>query len=679
MKTSPKLTLLAVAIAGALVSGCGGSDGPTTVTGVFLDYAVEGMDYVAGSNPKTSTNAKGEFSCNTGETVVFSVGGLALGSAACAAQITPLNLANSTDVKDVRVVNRLLALQLLDDDSDPANGIQITAEVKTALASRTLDFTAAAASFNTAMIATLAVLPEKYRTRSVDDDRRTLVREHFEDTLASRIGTPVVESVSQTNKLGEVAATVTRYQIQAANNFYIPYEGSNSKVKSDFPLGFLPSYGSSITFKGTTASGDLEFYGLTDRGPNGDGPNVPALSGTGVIGSKIFPSPGFAPSVGVITVGKNGAVLTSTLPLKATASVNASGLAIPEGSTGYSAEVPVLDALKFDATSKAVFNLNGIDSEAIVLDRKRNALWISDEYGPFIVKVDTATGVYQNKYEPGKGLPAVFAKRRPNRGMEGMSIDTTTDKLHAFLQSPLTDGKANYSVTGKSEDVEKFARFNRWIEFDPVTGLTTRMFAYPIDGSDYADGRTGNAKLGDMVSLGNGKFIVIEQGAGPSGKVFNKLMLVEIGNATDILAASFNPASSDLEKSSMGAVAVNGANWASVVTLKKTVLFDLNAAGWLAEKAEGLTLVDGSTLALANDNDFGMKTNMFDAAGVAISGADVTKCEVNAAGVLVTTTTLGCNAANSVRVARGEDKERPNRLWLIKFNKALSSFSVPAP
>ena len=35
-----------------------------------------------------------------------------------------------------------------------------------------------------------------------------------------------------------------------------------------------------------------------------------------------------------------------------------------------------------------------------------------------------------------------------------------------------------------------------------------------------------NAKLGDMVALGNGKFIVIEQGAGPGEKVFNKLILV---------------------------------------------------------------------------------------------------------------------------------------------------------
>ena len=144
------------------------------------------------------------------------------------------------------------------------------------------------------------------------------MREHFEDTLAAKVGTPFNEAFTQKNTLGDVAVSVTRYQIQAANSFYIPYEGSNAKVKEEFPLGFLPSYGSALAFKGTNANGDLEFYGLTDRGPNGDGPNLPALSGTGVTGSKIFPAPSFAPAFGLITVGKSGAVLPVTpVPLSA--------------------------------------------------------------------------------------------------------------------------------------------------------------------------------------------------------------------------------------------------------------------------------------------------------------------------------------------------------------------------
>ncbi|WP_317201278.1 esterase-like activity of phytase family protein [Janthinobacterium sp.] len=680
MKQHPRLTLSTLAASLAL-SACGGSNTQPAapaqapaVTGVFLDSAVEGLDYVAGSAARASTNAKGEFVCAPGDTVAFSIGGVALGGAPCGTSATPLELAASTDIKSDKVLNRLLALQLLDEDNDPGNGIRISAEVKSALAGKSLDFGVAPAAFHAALGAQLTALGGKYASRGADDEHRALAREHFEDTLASRLGAPYAESVEQKGALGSVGVTVLRYQVRAAPSLYVPYEGGNAKIKEEFPNGFLPSYGSGLAFKGIAANGDLEFYGLTDRGPNGDGPNVPDPSGKGVSGSKIFPSPSFAPSFGVITVGKDGAVLGASLPIRVTAAVKASGLPLPPGALGNSAEVPVFDKMQFDAAGKAVYNAGGIDAEAIAVDKKRNVLWVSDEYGPFIVKLDPATGVIQARYAPGQGLPAIFAKRRANRGIEGMALDSASDTLHAFLQSPLSDGKALYAPTKSSEQIERFARFTRWIAFDPVSGTTSKMYAYPLDGADYQDGRTGNAKLGDMVALGGGKFIVIEQGAAPSGKVFNKLMLVEVGAATDIGGAAFNAASSDLEKSSMSGAPVNGASWAGVTTLKKTLLLDLNGIGWTAEKAEGLTLVDASTLALSNDNDFGMKTKVFTPAGVAVEGADVTKCTVDAAGVIVSSAALGCDAANSIRVARGDDRERPSRLWLIKFAKALNSY-----
>lgn len=671
--TIPKYSAMALAV-GVALTACGGSSEqpPKQIVGVFLDSAVEGLDYVDGSNAKASTNAAGEFTCTAGNSISFSVGGIALGSTTCNTVITPQMLSGVADIKDAKVVNRLMALQILDADADPSNGIKIDASVKTALASKSLDFGAAAATFNAAMAANMSGMDAKYTARTVDETRRMMALEHFQDTLAGTLNTPMTESFTQKNSLGDVSVTVTRYQMRFAASDFVPYEGSNAKVKEDFPNGFLPSFGSALTFKGTAANGNLEFYGLTDRGPNGDGPNVP--NGTGTLASKIFPAPSFTPSIGIISVGTSGAVLTSTMPLKVSATVKASGLPLAPGSVGHSAEAPVMDAMVVDLNGKATYNAGGLDTEAIAFDKKRNVLWVSDEYGPFISKVDLTTGIIQAKFGPGTGLPAIFAKRRANRGMEGMALDASTDKLHAFLQSPLSDGSATYSVTNKSEQVERFARFTRWAEFDPTSGTTSKMYAYPLTGADYQDGRTGNAKLGEMVSIGNGKFIVIEQGAAPDGKVFNKLMLIDTAGATDISAAAFNAATSDLEKSSMGGVAVNGADWSKVVTLKKTLLLDLNAIGWLAEKAEGLAMVDGTTLALANDNDFGLVTKIFTPAGVAVAGADVTKCNVNASGVIITSTTLGCDAANSIRVTRGTDSERASRLWLIKFGKALNTY-----
>jgi Esterase-like activity of phytase len=679
LRTPTFLLALAAALATA---SCGGNDGEpapaATLTGVFVDGEVEGLDYIGAAGIAASTNAKGEFSCTPGTTLSFSIGGIALGSAPCAASITPIDLAGVSSLADARLVNRLLLLQLLDEDNDPSNGIKLSATVKAALAGRSLDFSSDTTTFGTALKALLGAVGGAYASRSIDDNRLRLVVEHFEDSLASILGKPSQLAITQTTPLGDVQVTTTRYQIRALPGQYVPYEGSVSKIKDDFPLGFLPSYGSGLAFKGQAANGDLEFYGVTDRGPNGDGPNVPAVSGSGSSGSKIFSAPSFAPSIGVITVGKSGAALGAITPIKVSAGVPASGLPLPEGTLGNSAEVPVNDALRYEPAGKAVFSTAGLDTESLVNDTKRNVFWTSDEYGPFIARIDPATGVVQARYEPGKGLPSILAKRRANRGMEGLALDATTDKLHGFLQSPLTDGNAPYQLPGAttqtSQRVERFARFTRWIEFDPVSGTTTRMLAYPLSGSDYQDGRTGNAKLGDVVALGNGKFIVIEQGAGPSGKVFNKLMLVELGSATDIGAAAFNPNSSDLEKSSMSGAAVNGANWSTVVPLKKTLLLDLNGIGWLAEKAEGLAIVGADTLALVNDNDFGLKTRVFTAAGVEVVGADPTACTVDATGAIVPGSALGCAAGNTIRIARGEDAERPARLWLIKFGKALSSY-----
>ncbi len=648
----------------------------TTVTGTFLDSAVEGLDYVAGTGVKAVTNAAGEFTCQQGDTVVFSAGAVLLGSAACGATVTPLTLAGGSDIKADAVVNRLLALQTLDDDADPSNGIRLTAALKAALTAGVLDLGSAPAAFEAALNKMLAALPAPYNTRTVDANRRLLAREHFENTLASRLGGAVTDTATQTNALGTFGLAVTRYQLQADAKFYVPYEGSNALIKADFPNGFLPAYGSGMAFKGKAADGALEFYAITDRGPNGDGPNAPVPGGAGVNVSKVFPAPSFAPSYGVIRVGTNGAVLQSSTPLRLNANQKLTGLP-PQSGVGSTGETPLTDAYTFDA-AKSNFDPNGIDPESMVLDAARNVLWTSDEYGPFIARINIATGVVEKKYAPGPGaadLPAVLSQRRANRGMEGLALDIASGKLHGYLQSPIDPkdgaGKSLKATPpgGSSTDVRHIAKFARWLEFDPATE-TSKMYAYPIDGSLYDKDRTGNAKLGDLVSLGNGRFIVIEQGARKSdGKVFNKLMLVEVpANATNIVGFDQN-----LEVSSITRAVSNGADYSGVITLKKTELLDLNAIGWLAEKAEGLAWVDDNTLALVNDNDFGVSTTLLDAAGAKVAGS-MEDCTVNAAGVIVS----GCpTATGGARLTRGSDLERPTRVWLIKFDRKLSALQVP--
>lgn len=447
---------------------------------------------------------------------------------------------------------------------------------------------------------------------------------------------------------GDVGVTVTRHVIQADFAFHVPYEGGDPVVGAQFPNGFFPSFGSGLAFKGVAADGALELFCLTDRGPNGDGPMVPAHSEQGLSESKIFPAPSFTPSIGILRLDQEGARIASVTPMKLPGGDAVSGLPLPHGAPGSSGEVPLSDSLRFDPGSKAVFHAGGIDSEALAWDARRQCLWITDEYGPFLVSVDPATGTLRSRYGPGQGLPSVLSMRRPNRGMEGMTLDPASDRIHAFLQSPLSDPE--------DKDVERHARFVRWIEFDPQAGATVAMYAYPLDPADFADGRTGNAKLGDLVALGGGKFVVIEQGEGVNGHIFNRLMLVEIAQASDIAACG--PA---LEKSSIS----GGAQWAGIKPMSKRVLLDLNAIGWVAEKAEGLTLVDACTLAMSNDNDFGMKSRVYDAGGKEIGGADATALEADAGGNII--------GGGTVRVAHAAEKERPLTLWLLRFDRPLAA------
>ena len=459
------------------------------------------------------------------------------------------------------------------------------------------------------------------------------------------------------------SVTVTRYQIEVSPCHYVPYEGSDARVRADFPDGFLPSYGSGLAFKGKDANGALVFIGLADRGPNGDAPKVPAPGGAGLMDAKFFPSPSFVPALGAISVDAAGARLVATMPIRFSNGKRASGL--PPASRS-AVEVPLLDSLRYDAAGKAVYSKRGIDSEGIAYDSRRQSLWIGDEYGPYLARLDPANGMLLVRYGPGEGLPPIFAQRRVNRGMEGLTFDLGSDRLHAFLQSPISGGKAHCAATGKEEKVERYAAFTRWIEFDPVACTTTRMFAFPLNAADYHRGRTGNAKLGDLAALGKGRFVVIEQGEGPDGAMFNRLVLVDLAGATDIGAARFNPDSADLEKSSMGGQPVGGADWKAVTPLRKTVLLNLNAIGWRFEKAEGLAVVDEHTLAITSDNDFSLKSRLFDAGGKQVDGVDVTELEVGADGEL-----SGSAAGGSIRITPNDAKDRVPQLWLIRFSEPL--------
>jgi len=127
-------TLFSAVFALFLVSCGGGSGGgddssadvPTTMTGVFIDSVVSGLNYTCSSGTSGVTDVFGNFTCNTGDDVTFYIGNFELGTASADAVITPLTLYPD----DVNVmINLVQLLQTIDVDGNPSNGITLDSEL----------------------------------------------------------------------------------------------------------------------------------------------------------------------------------------------------------------------------------------------------------------------------------------------------------------------------------------------------------------------------------------------------------------------------------------------------------------------------------------------------------------------------------------------------------------------
>ena len=147
MNLSRQFTTAMLAVVVSLsLAACGGGGGggddppppppppPQTLTGVFLDSAVQGLTYETATQSGT-TNTRGEFSYRSGEEVTFSVGSFLLGTAVATDEMTPVDLVpgaqGATEQTRVQgVLNIARFLQTLDEDGNADNGIVISATAR---------------------------------------------------------------------------------------------------------------------------------------------------------------------------------------------------------------------------------------------------------------------------------------------------------------------------------------------------------------------------------------------------------------------------------------------------------------------------------------------------------------------------------------------------------------------
>lgn len=444
--------------------------------------------------------------------------------------------------------------------------------------------------------------------------------------IAATLCTTVLASSLLAGPSSAAEVSVKKYNV-GVNSSLFPQQ--HESVDAIYPYGFVGGFGSALAFKSyDKKTGEYQFYALTDRGPNGDSPSYVENGATSP--TKFFHAPSFTPQIGILKVKGNSAQINESILLKNKDNSQITGLPLAPGQTGSTLEIPLLanmDKLKFDP--------NGMDPEGIAVDKDGN-FWISDEYGPFIAKFSKA-GKLISKFQPGDGLPDILKHRIPNRGMEGLSI-SPSGKIFSVVQSSLEiDGKSNKAL------------FTRIVMLDPKT-KKTKMFAFPIETDKYK--KSKDVKIGEVYAVNDSQLLVIEQGKDKDGVMRNIIKLVDISKATDLTnkkTADGQELELISDKAELDKLNIKMATASEIVNLR--------ALGWDMEKAEGLTLLpDRKTLAIVNDNDFGVATS-------STTGDDITDFTYDAATKKwtldgVETTIAPIFKANSTA-------ERKNALWFV--------------
>jgi cyanophycinase len=125
--------LTAVGLA-VMLAACGGGD--SVQSGQLVAPSVAGLDFETSTGLKGQTDGTGAFQFRPGDTVTFRVGGLSLGSAQAQAAVPLQSLLASapSSLQDAGLVRLMQTLYTLDTDGDASNGVQISAAVRTALA-----------------------------------------------------------------------------------------------------------------------------------------------------------------------------------------------------------------------------------------------------------------------------------------------------------------------------------------------------------------------------------------------------------------------------------------------------------------------------------------------------------------------------------------------------------------
>lgn len=368
-----------------------------------------------------------------------------------------------------------------------------------------------------------------------------------------------------------------------------------------------------------------QFYALTDRGPNSD---FKGSLGEG----KQFLVPDYSPKIGLFEVEAGGQISKiKEIVLKDRNGQPVSGLPNPKALGGTN-EIPydisgnpmTIDPTKpYDSQTNPVkTDLNGLDPEGLAA-LEDGSLWISDEYGPHLVHYD-AQGIEIERINPftqdsrnnviieGRPLllPAEFAKRRTNRGMESLTITPDQSTLVGVMESSMD----NPDKSGRLSTLTRMVMIN-------LKNGVIKQYLCRLDAKEHVNSAIAALSEHEFYVAEHDRQFPLQQST--AKKLIYKF---DISHATDISNLQALSDSSNDEyiryDSELGLliegktleqwIAQDECHWDTLAELdihpvQKTLAVDiLQDIDYPHDKLEGIWLRQDGSIGLLNDDDFAM-------------------------------------------------------------------------
>jgi hypothetical protein len=351
------------------------------------------------------------------------------------------------------------------------------------------------------------------------------------------------------------------------------------------------------------------FWGVGDRGPNVKPQSVADQYGSEHLrtlskldGAKIMPLPTSGPAIARFRISDKRILLEAVIELTDADGDAITGLPVPSGP--HSECEPVYDLLGAPLGT----DNRGADTEGITA-MPDGTFWISEEYGPSLLRVDRSGRVVVRWVPKGEGrcfeganypveekLPSLASARKLNRGFEAIAATPDGSRIVVAFQSPLAH---------PDRDAHEHSRHVRVWALDATSGALIAEYIYPLDAPetfcrDAAVGlvRTGDIKISEVQLTETGTMLVLER-ASLTTKIYNVTLDPQAIAPAFLSDPDRRPTLEQMSREQL--------HEAGIAMLSKVLILSTDDHPEICGDLEGMILLDEKTLLLSNDSDFGIE------------------------------------------------------------------------